>query len=54
MNLESFAKRINSLREIEEYEDRGKMKGTTVAQSRFTVKKMKWFWKQSKERSLVN
>ena len=40
MNLESFAKRIiTSLREIEEYEDRVKIKETTVAQSRFTVKK---------------
>ena len=39
INLQSFAKRITSLREIEEYEDRDTMKETTVAQSRFTVKK---------------
>ena len=39
MNLESFAERIDSLREIEEYEDRSKIKEKTVGQSRFTVKK---------------
>ena len=54
MNLESFAKRITLLREIEEYEDKDKIKETTVAQSRFTVKKTKWFWKLSRKRSLVN
>ena len=41
-NLESFAERIDSLREIEEYEDRSKRKEKTVGQSRFTVKKTKW------------
>ena len=39
MNLESFAERINSLREIEEYEDRDKIKETKVVQSSFTVQK---------------
>ena len=39
MNLESFAKRISSLREIEEYEDESEMKEATVDQSGFTVKK---------------
>ena len=39
MNLESFAERITSLREIEEYEDRSKIKETTAAQSRFTLKR---------------
>ena len=38
MNLESFAKRIDSLREIEQYEDRNK-KETTIEKSRFAVKK---------------
>ena len=42
MNLESFAKRIDSLREIEQYEDRNK-KETAIEKSRFAVKKMKWF-----------
>ena len=50
LNLESFAKRITSLREIEEYEDRDKIKETTVAQSRFTFKKNEMV----KKRSLVN
>ena len=38
MNLESFAKRINSFREVEQYEDRDKNE-TTTEQSRFTIKK---------------
>ena len=38
MNLQSFGKRINSLREIEQYEDREKNE-TAIEQSRFTVQK---------------
>ena len=37
MNLESFPKRIDLLREIEEYEDKSKIKAKTAALSRFTV-----------------
>ena len=40
MNLESFADKINSLREIENYE---KKDNFTVEKSIFTGKKMKWF-----------
>ena len=54
MNLESFAKRIDLLREIGEYEDKSKIKEKTIAQCRFTVKKTKLFWKLSKTRNLVN
>ena len=45
MNLESFAKKIDLLREIEEYEDRSKINEMTVVQSRFTIKKNEMVWK---------
>ena len=54
MNLESFVERIDSLREIEDYEDRSKIKEKTVGQSRFTVKKNEMVLETVQKRNLVN
>ena len=56
MNLKSFAKRMDSLREIEEYGDRNKIKEKTVGQSRFTVNKKEMVLEtvQKKEFSQLN
>ena len=54
INLESFAEKIDSLREIEEYKDRRKIKEKTVAQTRFAVKKKRNGFGNCPKKNLVN